>query len=35
MVVAKIQKLFAGKLGVVVCDDGVGNPRAVDDVGEQ
>jgi hypothetical protein len=35
MVVAEIQKLFAGKLGVVVRDDAVGNPKAVDDVSEE
>jgi hypothetical protein len=35
MVVAKIQKLFASKLGAVVCDDAVRNPKAVDDVREK
>jgi hypothetical protein len=35
IVVAEIQKLFAGKLGTVVRDDAVGNPKAVDDVGEE
>jgi hypothetical protein len=35
MVVAKIQKLFTSKLGVVVRDDAVRNPKAVDDVGEK
>jgi hypothetical protein len=35
MVVAEIQKLFAGKLGAIVCDDAVKNPKAVDDVGEE
>jgi hypothetical protein len=35
MVVAEIQKLFAGKLGVVVRDDAVRNPKAVDDIGEE
>jgi hypothetical protein len=35
MVIVEIQKLFAGKLGTVVCDDAVGNPKAVDDVGEE
>jgi hypothetical protein len=35
MVVAEIQKLFTGKLGVVVCDDAVRNPKAVDDVGKK
>jgi hypothetical protein len=32
MVVVEIQKLFAGKLGVVVRDDAVRNPKAVDNV---
>jgi hypothetical protein len=35
MVVAEIQKLFAGKLGVVVRDDAVRNPKAVDDVSKK
>jgi hypothetical protein len=35
MVVTEIQKLFAGKLGVVVRDDAVRNPKAVDDVGKK
>jgi hypothetical protein len=35
MVVTEIQKLFTGKLGVVVRDDAVRNPKAVDDVGEE
>jgi hypothetical protein len=35
MVVAEIQKLFAGKLGAVVRDDTVRNPKAVDDVGKK
>jgi hypothetical protein len=35
MIVTEIQKLFAGKLGAVVRDDAVGNPKAVDDVGEE
>jgi hypothetical protein len=35
MVVAEIQKLFVGKLGAIVHDDAVGNPKAVDDVGEE
>jgi hypothetical protein len=35
MVVVEIQKLFAGKLGAVVRDDAVRNPKAVDDVGEE
>jgi hypothetical protein len=32
MVVAEIQKLFADKLGVIVRDDAVRNPKAMDDV---
>jgi hypothetical protein len=35
MVVVEIQKLFTGKLGVIVRDDAVRNPKAVDDVGEE
>jgi hypothetical protein len=35
MVVVEINKLFIGKLGVVVRDDAVGNPKAVDDVSEE
>jgi hypothetical protein len=35
MVVAEIQKLFVSKLGAIVCDDAVRNPKAVDDVGEE
>jgi hypothetical protein len=35
MVVTEIQKLFASKLGAVVRDDAVRNPKAVDDVGEE
>jgi hypothetical protein len=35
MVVVEIQKLFAGKLGAVVYNDAVRNPKAVDDVGEE
>jgi hypothetical protein len=34
MVVAKFQKLFASKLGAVVCDDAVRNPKVIDDVRE-
>jgi hypothetical protein len=33
MVVAEIQKPFAGELGVVVRNNAVGNPKAMDDVG--
>jgi hypothetical protein len=35
VVVAEIQKLFTSKLGAIVRDDTVGNPKAVDDVGEK
>jgi hypothetical protein len=35
MVVAEIQKLFIGKLCAVVRDDAVGNPKVVDNVGEE
>jgi hypothetical protein len=35
MVVAEIQKLFVGKLGAIVRDDAVRNPKAVDDVGKK
>jgi hypothetical protein len=31
-VVIEIQKLFTSELGAIVCDDAVGNPKAVDDV---
>jgi hypothetical protein len=32
---AEIQELSAGELGVVVGDDGVQDPEAMDDVGEE
>jgi hypothetical protein len=35
MVVVEIQKLFAGKLGAVVRDYAVRNPKAVDDIGKK
>jgi hypothetical protein len=35
MVVVEFQEPFAGELGVVVRDDVVGNPKAMDDVGEE
>jgi hypothetical protein len=35
VVVVEIQKLFVGELDAVVCDDAVGNPKAMDDVGEK
>jgi hypothetical protein len=35
MVVAEIQKLFTSELGAVVRDDTVGDPKAMDNVGEE
>jgi hypothetical protein len=35
MVIAEIQKSFADELGVVVRDNAVGNPKAMDDVSEE
>jgi hypothetical protein len=35
VVVAENQKLFTSKLGAIVHNDTVGNPKAVDDVGEK
>jgi hypothetical protein len=35
VVVVEIQKLLTGKLGAIVHDDTVRNPKAVDDVGEK
>jgi hypothetical protein len=35
VVIAEIQKLFTSKLGAIVRDNTVGNPKAVDDVGEK
>jgi hypothetical protein len=35
MVIVEIQKKITGKLGVVVRDDAVRNPKAVDDVSEE
>jgi hypothetical protein len=35
VVVAEIQKLFTSELGAIVCDDVVGNSKAVDDVGKK
>jgi hypothetical protein len=35
MVVVEIQKLFAHKLGAIVRDDAVRNPKVVDDVGKK
>jgi hypothetical protein len=34
-VVIEIHKLFTSELGVVVRDDAVRNPKAVDDVGKK
>ena len=35
MPVTEAQELFAGELSAVVGDDDVGNPKPVDDVGEE
>jgi Flp pilus assembly protein TadB len=35
MVIAEIQEPLAGELGAIVRDDAVGNPEAMDDVGEE
>jgi hypothetical protein len=35
MVVVEFQEPFVDELGAVVCDDAVGNPKAMDDVGEE
>jgi hypothetical protein len=35
MAVAEIQKLFTSELGVVVRDDTVGDPKAMDNIGEE
>jgi hypothetical protein len=35
VVVAEILKLSTGKLGVIVRDNAVRNPKAVDDVGKK
>jgi len=35
MPVTEVQELFASELGAVVSDDDVGNPKLVDDVGEE
>jgi hypothetical protein len=35
MAVAEIQKLFTSELSAVVCDDTVGDPKAMNDVGEE
>jgi hypothetical protein len=33
--IIELQEPFAGELGVVICDDVVGNPEAMDDVSEE
>jgi hypothetical protein len=35
VVLAEVQELPAGELGAVVDDDGVRDPKAMDDVGEE
>jgi len=35
MLIAEVQELFAGELTAIVSDDDVGNPKPVDDVGEE
>jgi len=35
MLIAEVQELLAGELSAVVSDDDVGNPKPVDDVGEE
>jgi hypothetical protein len=35
MVVVEIQELLADELGVIVRDDAVRNPKAMDDVGKE
>jgi hypothetical protein len=35
LVVTEFQEPFAGELGVIVRDDAVGNPKAMDDVSEE
>jgi len=35
MLIVEIQELFAGELSAAVGDDDVGNPKPVDDVGEE
>jgi hypothetical protein len=35
MVIAEFQEPFAGELGVVVRNDAVRNPKAMDNVGEE
>jgi hypothetical protein len=35
MVVVELQEPPAGELGAIVRDDAVGNPKAMDDIGEE
>jgi hypothetical protein len=35
VILAEVQELSAGELGAVVGDDGVRDPEAMDDVGEE
>jgi len=35
MLIVEVQELFAGELSVVVGDDDIGDPKLVDDVGEE
>jgi len=35
MLIAEVQELLASELSAVVSDDDVGNPKPVDDVGEE
>jgi len=35
MLIAEVQELLASELSAVVSDDDVGNPKSVDDVGEE
>ena len=35
MPIAEVQELFAGELGAVVGDDDIGDPKPMDDVGEE
>jgi hypothetical protein len=35
VILAEVQELSAGELGAVVGDDGVRDPKTVDDVGEE
>jgi hypothetical protein len=35
MVIVEFQEPFAGELGAIVRDDAIGNPKAMDDVGEE